>query len=188
MQLLHIDSSVLGAASISRLLSSEIAKRLHELHPELQIVYRNLGTNPIPHLIGSAAAALRIASTEQSFEIDLLQDHAYLNEVLDSDLIVIGAPMYNLTISTQLKTWVDRIAVKGKTFRYTPKGPEGFLRSKKVYIASSRGGVYSKGSPMAALDHQESYLTHLFGFLVFKTLKSSEPKASRWAQRLALRQ
>jgi len=88
-----------------------------------------------------------------------------MDELFASDILVIGAPMYNLSIPTPLKAWIDRVAVAGKTFRYSATGPEGLLLGKKAYIASARGGVYSAGSPGAALEHQESYLIGVLALL-----------------------
>jgi FMN-dependent NADH-azoreductase len=89
---------------------------------------------------------------------------AALQEFLDADIVVVGAPMYNFSIPSQLKAWIDRLAVAGKTFRYTEKGPEGLAGGKKVIVASSRGGFYGPDSQAAFLDHQESYLRGVFGF------------------------
>ncbi len=79
--------------------------------------------------------------------------------------MVIGAPMYNFSIPSQLKAWIDRVVVAGKTFRYGANGAEGLLKNKKVFIASSRGNVYAPGSPAAALEHHESYLTGVLSFI-----------------------
>jgi FMN-dependent NADH-azoreductase len=78
---------------------------------------------------------------------------------------VIGAPMYNFTLSTQLKSWIDRLMVAGKTFRYTENGPEGLAGGRRVIIAVARGGLYSAGAPAAALEHLESYLRGVFNFI-----------------------
>jgi FMN-dependent NADH-azoreductase len=88
-----------------------------------------------------------------------------MDELFASDILVIGAPMYNFSIPTPLKAWIDRIAVAGKTFQYTATGPVGLLKNKKVYIASARGSVYPAGTPAAAVDHQETYLVGLLTFL-----------------------
>ncbi len=88
-----------------------------------------------------------------------------MDELFAADILVIGAPMYNFSIPTPLKAWIDRIAIAGKTFRYTANGPEGLLKNKKAFIASARGSVYSAGSPAAAVEHQESYLIGLLAFL-----------------------
>ena len=84
---------------------------------------------------------------------------------LAADIVVVGAPMYNFTLPSQLKAWLDRLAVAGKTFRYTENGPEGLAGGKRVIIASSRGGFYGDDTPGAMLDHQEKYLRTFFGLL-----------------------
>ncbi|HWW24523.1 MAG TPA: NAD(P)H-dependent oxidoreductase, partial [Caulobacter sp.] len=96
---------------------------------------------------------------------DIASGQAAIDEFLAADIVVIGAPMYNFSISSQLKAWIDRVAVAGRTFRYTENGPEGLAGGKTVIIASSRGGYYSEGAPAAGFDHQETYLKSLFGFL-----------------------
>jgi FMN-dependent NADH-azoreductase len=166
MQLLHLDSSVLGAASVSRRLTAEIVARHRALHPSLQVTSRDLAADPALHLSGAHLAAFQgAASADATIDADLLKGNAYLDELFAADILVIGAPMYNLSIPTPLKAWIDRIAVAGRTFRYTAQGPEGLLKNKKAYIASARGGVYAAGSPAAALEHQESYLVGLLAFL-----------------------
>jgi FMN-dependent NADH-azoreductase len=166
MQLLHLDSSALGAASVSRKLSAEMVARQRVLHPGIQVTYRDLAADPALHLTGAhMAARMGAASDDAVINADLVKGNAYMDELFAADILVIGAPMYNLSIPTPLKAWIDRIAVAGKTFQYTATGPEGLLKNKKAYIASARGGVYSAGSPAAALEHQESYLTGLLAFL-----------------------
>ena len=166
MQLLHLDSSVLGTASVSRQLSAELVARQRALHPGIRVVSRDLSADPALHLSGAHMAAFQGAATDDAtITADLLKGNAYMDELFESDVLVIGAPMYNLSIPTPLKAWIDRIAVAGKTFRYTSTGPEGLLKNKKAFIASSRGGVYSAGSQGAAFEHQESYLLGLLAFL-----------------------
>jgi len=165
MQLLHLDSSVLGAASVSRRLSAEIVARHRALHPDLRVTYRDLAADPALHLSGAHMAAFQgTPSEDATINADLLKGNAYMDDVFAADILVIGAPMYNLSIPTPLKAWIDRVAVAGRTFRYTASGPEGLLKGKKAFVASSRGGVYSTG-PAAALEHQESYLIGLLHFL-----------------------
>jgi FMN-dependent NADH-azoreductase len=166
MQLLHLDSSVLGGASVSRQLSARIVARHQAVRPRLRIVVRDLAADPALHLSGAHMAAFQGAPVDDAtITADLLKGNAYMDELFASDILVIGAPMYNLSIPTPLKAWIDRVAVAGKTFRYTPTGPEGLLVGKKAFIASARGGVYSAGSPAAALEHQESYLTGVLALL-----------------------
>lgn len=166
MQILHLDSSLLGAASVSRILSSQIVARLLALHPSSNVIYRDLGDDPALHLSGNHLAAWQGTVAKGAVLVDdLFKGTAYLEELLASQIIVIGTPMYNLTIPTPLKAWIDRISLAGKTFHYTANGPEGLLKNKQAYIASARGGVYSPESPAATLEHQESYLIGLLGFL-----------------------
>lgn len=166
MQLLHLDSSALGAASVSRRLSAELVARQRALHPDIRITYRDLAADPALHLTGAHMAIRAGAPNEDAtLNADLLKGNAYLDELLAADVLVIGAPMYNFAIPTPLKSWVDRIAVAGKTFQYTATGPVGLLKGKRAFIASARGSVYPAGSPAAANDHQESYLIGLLSFL-----------------------
>jgi FMN-dependent NADH-azoreductase len=166
MNLLHLDSSALGAASVSRQLTAEIVARQKALHPDMVVTYRDLAADPVLHFTGAhMAARMGATSDDVIMNADLVKGNGYMDELLAADILVIGAPMYNLSIPTTLKAWIDRIAVAGKTFQYTAAGAEGLLKGKKAFIASARGGVYSAGSPAAALEHQESYLTGLLAFL-----------------------
>lgn len=166
MQLLHLDSSALGSASVSRQLSARIVARHQALQPGLRVVVRDLAADPALHLSGAHMAAFQGAPTDDAtITADLLKGNAYMEELFAADILVIGAPMYNFSIPTPLKAWIDRVAVAGKTFRYTATGPEGLLLGKKAFIASARGGVYPAGSPAAAFEHQESYLIGVLAFL-----------------------
>lgn len=154
MKLLHIDSSSLGSHSVSRGLTADIVAELKRAQPNLQVQYRDLFAQPLPHWAPVADASDPAASLGNEM----------LEEFLAADVVVIGAPMYNFSISSQLKAWIDRITVAGKTFRYTANGPEGLAGGKRVIIASSRGGHYSSGAA-AAMDFQEPYLRAVLGFL-----------------------
>ena len=167
MQLLHIDSSVLGPNSASRALSAEIVARQVALHPGLKVIHRDLSADAALHLSSAHLAAWQGGAVKDAvLGADLAKGGAYLEELLGADIIVIGAPMYNFSIPSQLKAWIDRVVVAGKTFRYGAKGAEGLLpKSKKVFIASSRGNIYAAGSPAAALEHHESYLTGVLSFI-----------------------
>lgn len=166
MKLLHIDASILGANSASRQVSAKIVERLKAVTPSLEVIYRDLAAEPLAHLSGTHLAAAQGAFPE-SLEVqkDIAVGQAVLDEFLAADVVVIGAPMYNFTMPSQLKAWIDRIAVNGKTFRYTEKGPEGLVGNKRVIIAISRGGFYGAGAPAAAFEHLESYLRAVFAFL-----------------------
>ena len=166
MKLLHIDSSILGPHSASRQISAAIVARQQALHPGIEITYHDLDADPSLHLSSAHMAAFQGAPFEDpALGADLAAGTQYLDEVLSHDLIVIGAPMYNFTVSSQLKAWIDRLLVSGKAFRYGPNGPEGLVTGKKAYVASSRGGMYTPGAPAAPLEHHESYLRGVLGFI-----------------------
>ena len=153
MKLLHIDSSVLGANSASRELSAAIVARWQAQVPGLSTEYRDLDADPVPHLGGAILAGDDAAAAAESEKV--------LQQFLDADIVVLGAPMYKFSIRSTLKAWIDRIAVAGRTFRYTADGPDGLAGGKRVVIASARGGLH-EGAPS---DFQEPYLRFLFGFL-----------------------
>ncbi|HEY2532463.1 MAG TPA: FMN-dependent NADH-azoreductase [Xanthobacteraceae bacterium] len=166
MELLHIDSSVTGPRSASRALSAEIVARQRVLHPGLRVTYRDLANDAVLHLSPAHLAAWQGGTvSDASLGEDLARGGRHLDELSAADIIVIGAPMYNFSIPTQLKAWIDRVVVAGKTFRYGANGAEGLLKGKKVFVASSRGNVYVPGSPAAALEHHESYLTGVLAFI-----------------------
>jgi FMN-dependent NADH-azoreductase len=146
--ILHIDASINGANSASRVISSSIVDQLKNAQWGEKLVYRDLAVQPLPHLTLEAFA-----------------DTSVLDEFLAADTVVIGAPMYNFTLPTQLKAWIDRIVVAGRTFRYTEDGPKGLAVGKRVIIALARGGIYSEGSPASALEHLETYLRGVFNFI-----------------------
>ncbi len=167
MKLLHIDSGILGTASVSRQLSASATAEWRLQHPDTEVVYRDLVAQPLTHLAGEQLFAAAADPSQQSPEMQaiLAEGEKVLQELLEADIVVIGAPMYNFGVPSQLKAWIDRIAIKGKTFAYTEHGPRGLLGDKTVIIASTRGGIYGAGSPAAARDHQEAYLKAVFGFL-----------------------
>jgi FMN-dependent NADH-azoreductase len=148
MTILKIDSSINGENSASRALTDSIVEQLKTANWGEQVVTRDLVANPLPHLTLEAFA-----------------DSSVLDEFLAADIVVIGAPMYNFTVPSQLKAWIDRVAIAGKTFRYTANGPEGLVRDKRVIVALARGGFYGEGSPAAPLEHLETYLKGVFNFI-----------------------
>ena len=154
MKLLHIDSSVLGDNSASRRLTSAIVARLRAEHPGIEVTRRDLAAQTLPHFTPVLAEGHPCVA--RNAEI--------IDEFLAADIVVIGAPMYNFTIPSQLKAWIDRILTAGKTFRYTENGPEGLAGGRRVIVASARGGIYSEG-PAKSVDFQETYLRHVFGFI-----------------------
>jgi FMN-dependent NADH-azoreductase len=165
MKLLHIDSSVLGPHSVSRQVSAAIVERLRKTTPRLEIVYRDLGSTPLAHLSGSYLAAAQGAAPEPALQQDIAAGQAVMEEFLAADIVVLGAPMYNFTIPSQLKAWIDRIVIAGKTFKYGPQGAEGLAGNKRVIVAISRGGFYGSGTPAAVGEHLETYLRWVFGFI-----------------------
>lgn len=155
MKLLHIDSSALGAYSVSRVLTAEIVSELKRQTPSLSTSYHDLAAQPLPHWLPV------VAGNEAAAQ----QNQLILQGFIAAEVVVIGAPMYNFGISSQLKAWIDRILVAGKTFRYTANGAEGLAAGKRIIIASSRGGTYITGSPAAGMDFQEPYLRAAFAFI-----------------------
>lgn len=166
MNILHLDSSILGGNSVSRLLSSAVVARLRKTHPGAHLTYRDLAEIPIPHLTGAyLAAAQGPGQPDAALQANLELGRTVLKEFLAADIVVVGVAFYNFSIASQLKAWVDRIAVAGKTFRYTAQGPEGLAGGKRVILAISRGGFYGHGSPAKAFEHAETYLRGVFGFI-----------------------
>jgi FMN-dependent NADH-azoreductase len=167
MTILHIDSSILGGYSVSRILSSEIVARQSALRPGANIVYRDLAVDTALHLSGAHIAVFQGgAVADPALGADLAAGGAYIDDLFAADVIVIGAPMYNFSVPSQLKAWIDRVCVAGKTFQYGANGAESLLpKGKKVFIASSRGGVYTGDSPAAVLEHHETYLKGVLSFI-----------------------
>lgn len=153
MKLLHLDSSALGDHSVSRELSAGIVARWVALHPDTIVEYRDLDRHPLPHLTA--------ASLARSDEAEAAEAARVLEQFLAADVVVIGVPMYNFGIPSTLKAWIDRIAVAGRTFRYTENGAEGLAGGRRVIVASARGGLHA-GAPT---DFQEPYLRQVFAFL-----------------------
>ena len=164
MNVLHIDSSILGDNSVSRTLSAAVIAKLGV--PASDVTYRDLAADPIKHLSGAYLAGQSPnVQHDQAMQEDLSLGGKVLEEFLAADTVVIGVALYNFTVSSQLKAWVDRVLVAGKTFRYTETGPEGLAGGKRVILTVARGGVYSPGSPHQAFEHAESYLRTVFGFI-----------------------
>jgi FMN-dependent NADH-azoreductase len=154
MKLLHLDASSLGQHSVSRALTAAVVAQITRENPNTQVAYRDLTAQPLPHWAPVVDAESEAAKLGE----------AVMDEFLAADVIVIGAPMYNFSVPSQLKAWIDRVMVAGKTFRYTETGPQGLAVGKRVIVASSRGGVYSSG-PASTMDFQETYLRTVFSFI-----------------------
>ncbi|MEO8023407.1 NAD(P)H-dependent oxidoreductase [Polaromonas sp.] len=166
-KLLHIDSSILGGNSVSRQLTAQIVASWRAAHPATEVSYLDLAVDTPSHLsaesLGFRMPAGAALSDVQKRENAVSE--ALVTQFLAADVIVVGAPLYNFTIPTQLKAWIDRIAQVGRTFAYTDKGPVGLAGGKTVIVASTRGGMYSTSEAGNATEHQESYLKVVFGFL-----------------------
>ncbi|NLR76290.1 FMN-dependent NADH-azoreductase [Leeia aquatica] len=164
MNILHLDSSPLMTHSVSRQLTAKLVSQLQQQNPDATLTYRDLAQNAPSHLSYSELGAAQQDPSEwsQTLRQDVETAKAILAEFLAADAIVVGAPMYNFSIPSQLKAWIDRISVAGTTFKYTETGPVGLLSGKTVYIVSSRGGLYGSAN---AMDHQEAYLKTVFQFL-----------------------
>lgn len=165
--ILHLDSSILEGKSVSRLLSAEIVRQLQARDSSTRVHYRDLTEDAIPHLTASVAQGFRPLDVNDADEETQSQHRLsdeLVSEFMASDIIVMGAPMYNFSVPTQLKAWLDRLAQPGKTFRYTEKGPVGLAGGRTVIVASARGGFYENG-PFASMNSQERYLSAYFGFL-----------------------
>ena len=165
MQLLHIDSSPLGASSASRDLTRQAVEAWKASHPGTIVDYLDVAADTPTHLAGDSLGFRAGPSAEGLTDAQRRENEVserLVTQFLAADVVVIGAPMYNFTVPTQLKAWIDRIAQPGRTFRYTAEGPEGLAKGKTVIIVSTRGGAYGA---VNAMDHQESYLKTVFGFL-----------------------
>ena len=166
MKLLHIDSSIMGDNSVSRGLGQQAVEQLKSAAPGLEVTYYDLAANPVPHLGSDLFAAQGLAADQRTSEqqANVALSEKIMADFLAADVLVIGAPMYNFGLPSQLKSWIDRIAVAGKTFKYTANGPQGLAGGKRAIIISSRGSFF-KDAPMQATEHQESHLKTVLGFL-----------------------
>ncbi|WP_279350152.1 FMN-dependent NADH-azoreductase [Erythrobacter litoralis] len=164
MQILRIDSATTGEQSISQQLTEKLVQHFQEKHPDAKLVERHLGDNPLAHINSITTKAIRTPpeTHEDAVLAAYPEERAVLDEFLDSDIVIVGAPMYNFSIPSQLKAWIDRLGVPGVTFKYSESGPEGLAGGRKIVIASARGGTYENDS-MA--ENQESLLKTFFGFI-----------------------
>lgn len=171
MKILHLDSSVTGDKSVSRPLTAAAAEQLKEANPGAVYVYRDLAKNTLRHytaVLRLYGENLQQVTPEQKAEMETGKE--ILEEFLSADTVLIGAPMYNFSIPSQLKAWIDLVCVAGTTFKYGPNGPEGQCGGKKVVVISTRGGMYGPGSPFEPFDHQQKYLRDVFTFLGVKDI------------------
>lgn len=167
MHILHIDSSILGDGSVTRQLTAQTVAAWRAAHPGAQVEHLDLAAEAPAHYTADALGlrlGLEDATLSDAQRRENVQTERYLRQFLAADVVVVGAPLYNFTIPSQLKAWIDRLAQPGRTFRYTQQGPEGLAKGKTVVVVSGRGGVYSTSEQGRALEHQESYLQTVFGF------------------------
>ncbi len=151
MKILHLDTSINGTSSASRRISAEAVRHLVAQHPNAEVTYRDLASAPLPHLTYA--------------EFATPQSQTALADFQAADVVVIGTGMYNFTVPSQLKAWIDRIVVANQTFKYTDAGPQGLAGTKRVIVALARGGFYAPGTPAAALEHAETYLRGVLAFI-----------------------
>ena len=166
MKLLRIDSSA-RKNSVSRQLTQKFVETWRKQNPTGEVIDRDLATTHLPHITDEwmLAAHSDLAKLTPAQRETLSISDALVDELLAADTIVIGAPMYNLTISAPLKAWIDQIVRVGRTVLWGPTGTEGVLQGKKVVVLTSRGGSFRPGTPTAQYDHQEPYLRHILGFI-----------------------
>jgi FMN-dependent NADH-azoreductase len=166
MKLLHVDSSVLGTHSVSRQLTAEVVAEWRKSHPNTTVEYLDLAVDA-PNHFSADALGIKVGVQAEPTEAQRRENEVserLVSQFLAADVIVVGAPLYNFTVPTQLKAWIDRLAQAGRTFKYTDKGPVGLAGGKTLIVASTRGGIYSTSEVGQAMEHQESYLKVVFGF------------------------
>jgi FMN-dependent NADH-azoreductase len=166
MKLLHIDSSILSSNSVSRQLTKDTVAQWVGSHPGTTVDYLDLAVNTPSHL-SAESLGFRMPAGANLSEVQKHENavsEALVSQFLAADVIVVGAPLYNFSVPSQLKAWIDRVAQVGRTFKYTETGPQGLAGGKTVIVASTRGGVYSTSDWGRAAEHQESYLQTVFGF------------------------
>lgn len=161
LNLLHVDSSILGSHSISRTLSAAVVARLKAGHPQVNVTTRDVAAEPITHLSGTSLAPPE-TELDDAGRADRALGEAVINEFLAADIVVIGVAMYNFSVSSQLKAWVDRIVISGETFRYTEMGVQGLVGGKRVILAISRGSSYA---PDSDAEHAERWMRTVLGFI-----------------------
>jgi FMN-dependent NADH-azoreductase len=165
MKLLQLDSSA-RASSVTRRLTARFAQEWKKNHPQGAVIYRDLSTTQFPPITdGWSATYLEESKLTSEQRAYLATSDELIAELKAADTIVIGAPMYNFTISSLLKAWIDQVVRVGKTWSYEPSGPRGLLKTKKVVVITARGGAYEKGTPTEGFDFQEPYLRHILGFV-----------------------
>jgi len=165
MKLLQIDSSA-RTSSVTRRLTTRFAEEWRKNQPDGEVIQRDLSATALPLITDEWSAThlddSKLTPAQRSY---LSTSDALIEELAAAETVVIGAPMYNFSIPSSLKAWIDQIVRIGKTVGYGPNGPQGLLTRKKVVVITSRGGAYEKGTAKEAFDFQEPYLRHILGFI-----------------------
>ena len=163
MKILQVNSSARLDSSFSTRLANGLVARLRTEHPAASLTVRDLARTPHPALDESALQALFTPVEQRTPEhhARVAQDDALIAELQAADVVVLGVPMYNFGVPSQLKNWIDAVSRAGVTFRYTANGPEGLLKGKTVYVALTRGGKY-RNTPA---DTMVPYLKMVLSFL-----------------------
>jgi len=165
MNILHVDASASdGETSHTRRLTRELIDRLKAANPDAVVTYRDVVADPLPHVDMTIRHAwLPENSDDATYAETLGRSKPLVDEIKAADVVVIGSPMYNFSVPSTLKAWIDHVSIAGQTFRYTAEGPRGLLKGK-AYLVLSSGGIYSQG-PFAANDHLATYLEAILRFL-----------------------
>jgi FMN-dependent NADH-azoreductase len=166
MKLLRVDSSA-RRNSVSRHLTGRFAEAWQQEHPDGTVIERDLATTTLPHITDEWVHAIHTdpaTLTPEQKQVLQVSD-ALVEELVQADTIVIGAPMYNFAIPAPLKGWIDQVVRVGKTVLFAASGPQGILKGKKVYVVTSRGGAFRPGTPTERFDYQEPYLRHILAFI-----------------------
>ena len=167
MNILHLDASAAGAdTSYSRRASAAIVAALRERSPEATLTRRDLAAEPLPHIEGSLRVSWAVEPDRRTAEhlAAIARSEGLIAELKAADVVVIGAPMYNFSVPSTLKAWIDHVVIAGQTFRYVDGRPQGLLSGKRALLALASGGIYSEG-PAAAFDFELPYLRRVLGFI-----------------------
>src|SRR6266850_5727440 len=166
MKLLQIDSSARRTSSVTRQLTAKFAEEWRKKYPDGEVIQRDLSATALPQITDDWGATYledsQLTLAQRSY---LSTSDQFIQELAAADTVVIGAPMYNFTIPSSLKAWIDQVVRLGKTVGYGPNGPQGLLGKKKIVVITSRGSAYEKGTAREAFDFQEPYLRHILGFI-----------------------
>ena len=162
-RVLIIESSARQQDSVSRQLTQTFITQWQAAHPADQISVRDLAVNPVPHLDADLLGGWMKPAEQrtQAEQASLERSEALTEELLAADVLVMAAPMYNFTIPSTLKAWLDHVLRAGVTFKYTATGPQGLLTGKRAFVLTARGGIYAGSSA----DHQEPYLRQVMAFI-----------------------